>query len=327
VKVPDSKNAPDLSVVVPVYNESQCLLILQERLGKVLDELGLDYEVILVDDGSTDVSRKLIAEFARQDARWRGLFLARNFGHQAAITAGLDAAHGNMVVVMDADLQDRPEDIPKLLEKAREGFDIVYARRASRRGNPFKRACYWLFYRLLAGVANVDIPVDAGDFTCMNRRVVDTLKSFPERNRFVRGLRAWAGFKQVGLDLKRDKRAAGKRKYTFSKLMRLAADAIFSFSWAPLRLVSVVGVLSVLVSLVYLVVIICKRLSGEIAISGWTTIIFLIIAFGGLILLALGIIGEYVGRIYDEVKQRPVYIIAGTTETVTNKPEIDGNSV
>jgi dolichol-phosphate mannosyltransferase len=304
-----------LSVVVPVYNEAQCLPILRERLGKVIDEIGVEAEVILVDDGSTDISRKLIAGIAGEDKRWRGVFLARNFGHQAAITAGLDHAKGDFVVVMDCDLQDRPEDIPKLLEKAEEGFDIVYARRASRKGNPIKRLCYWLFYRMLAGVANTSIPVDAGDFTCMNRKAVDAIRALPERNRFVRGLRAWVGFRHAGIDVQRDKRAAGRRKYTLGKLMRLAADAVFSFSWVPLRLVSIVGLLSVLASLVYLAVIVILRLSGRIPETGWTTIIFLIIAFGGLILLALGIIGEYIGRIYDEVKKRPIYIVAETTDS------------
>jgi glycosyltransferase involved in cell wall biosynthesis len=314
VKGQSTTECPGLSVVVPVYNEAQCLPILRERLGKVIEELDVESEVMLVDDGSTDISRKLITEIAKEDGRWRGIFLARNFGHQAAITAGLDHARGDFVVVMDCDLQDKPEDIPKLLEKAREGFDIVYARRAGRKGNPFKRLCYWLFYRMLAGVADTSIPVDAGDFTCMSRKAADAIRALPERNRFVRGLRAWVGFRHIGIDVQRDRRAAGKRKYTLGKLMRLAADAIFSFSWVPLRLVSVVGVLSVLVSLVYLAVIIILRLSGEIPRSGWTTIIFLIIAFGGLILTALGIIGEYIGRIYDEVKKRPIYIVAETTD-------------
>lgn len=316
VKKQDKKEEVDLSVVVPVYNEAQCLPVLHKRLGAVLDGLGLESEVILVDDGSTDISRKVIQEINKEDKRWCGVFLARNFGQQAAITAGLDAARGRDIIVMDADLQDRPEDIPKLLEKAREGFDVVYAKRSSRKGNPVKRFFYWLFYRLLADVASVKIPLDTGDFACMNRSAVDTLKSFPERNRFVRGLRAWAGFRQAGVDVKRDKRAAGKRKYTLRKLMRLAMDAIYSFSWVPLRVVSVIGILSVLISLVYLVIIIIMRLSGDIPpeLAGWTTIIFLIIAFGGLTLLALGIIGEYIGRIYDEVKQRPVYVIAETTE-------------
>lgn len=195
---------PRLSVVVPVYNEAQCLLILQKRLGETLDSLDPDYEVILVDDGSTDISRKVISEIAKEDRRWRGIFLARNFGQQAAITAGLDSARGREVVVIDADLQDRPEDIPKLLEKAREGYDIVYAIRTTRRGNPLKRLCYRLFYRLLASVANVKIPLDAGDFACMSRRAVDTLRAFPERNRFVRGLRAWTGLRQAGVKVKRD---------------------------------------------------------------------------------------------------------------------------
>jgi dolichol-phosphate mannosyltransferase len=220
---------------------------------------------------------------------------------------------------MDADLQDRPEDIPKLIEKAGEGFDIVYARRATRRGGIFNRLCYWFFYRLLSGLADVKIPTDTGDFSCLNRKAVDALKAFPERNRFVRGLRAWTGFRQTGIDVNRDKRAAGSRKYTFRKLIRLASDAVFSFSWAPLRLVSTVGALSVLASLVYLAVILIMYFTDEIPLQGWTTIIFLIIAFGGLILLALGIIGEYIGRIYDEVKQRPVYIVSDTTEGEKDK--------
>lgn len=310
----DYKDMPDISVVAPVYNEAACLPIFYERLGKVLDALECACEVILVDDGSTDGSREIISGFASSDSRWRGIFLARNFGHQAAITAGLDDARGKAVIIMDSDLQDRPEDIPKLIEEAKKGYDVVYARRAGRLGNPFKRLCYWLFYRFLAGVSFLKIPVDAGDFAFMSRGVVDALKNFPERNRFVRGLRAWAGFRQAGIDVQRDRRAAGRQKYTFRKLFRLAADAVFSFSWIPLRMVSVVGALSVLASLVYLVVILVKYFSSDIKLEGWTTTIFLIIAFGGLTLLALGIIGEYVGRIYDEVKKRPIYIVAGSTE-------------
>jgi len=323
MKEPQGKTgkAPAISVVAPVFNEEECLPIFRERLGKVLEEMDSDYEVVLVDDGSTDKSREIISRFAQKDSRWRGIFFARNFGHQAAISAGLDAARGKAVVVMDSDLQDPPEAIPHLLEKAQEGYDIVYARRASRRENIFKRAVYKFFYRLLAGVADVDIPLDAGDFTCMNRKAVDALKAFPERNRFVRGLRAWVGFRQTGLDVHREKRAAGRNKYTLRKLLRLAADAVFSFSWVPLRLVSVVGALCVLASLVYLGVIIYLRLTRQFALSGWTTTTFLIIVFGGLTLLALGIIGEYIGRIYDEVKQRPIYIVASTTD---NEESEDG---
>lgn len=318
-----SGRPPEISVVAPVYNEKECLPIFRERLSAVLESLKMSYEVVLVDDGSTDGSREVVCGFAQSDPRWRGVFLARNFGHQAAITAGLDAVRGRAVVVMDSDLQDRPEDIPGMLARAREGYDIVYARRASRRGNPFKRVCYWFFYRLLAGVADVKIPVDVGDFTYMNGKVVDALRRFPERRRFLRGLRAWAGFRQTGIKVVRDRRAAGKRKYTMRKLLRLAADAVFSFSWAPLRLVSVFGALCVLTSLVYLGLIIYLRLTGKVPpeLSGWTTIVFLIIAFGGLILLALGIIGEYLGRIYDEVKQRPIYIVADTTDREKAAPE------
>ena len=306
-----------ISVVVPVYNEEECLPILRESLDEVLGRIGSDYEVVLVDDGSTDSSPEIIRKFAEEDPRWRGIFLARSFGQQAAISAGLDAVRKRIVVVMDADLQDPPEEIPNLLAKLKEGYDIVYARRASRREGFLKRAAYKTFYRLLSGIANIDIPPDAGDFTCMRRSVVEAMKQLPERNRFVRGLRAWVGFRQAGIDVHRRKRAAGRNKYTFRKLLRLAADAIFSFSWVPLRVVSVVGTSCVLASFVYLAVIIVMRLAGRIppGLSGWTTTIFLIIAFGGMTLTALGIIGEYIGRIYDEVKQRPIYIVASTTES------------
>ena len=320
-KIPDmtetessKANAPELTVVAPVYNENECLPLFQKQLDEILEKQDISYEVILVDDGSTDGSRKLIAEFAESDERWRGIFLARNFGHQAAITAGIDNAKGKKVVVMDSDLQDSPDDIPKLLKKMDEGYDVVCARRARRSGNPLLRLSYWFFYRFLARVSETRIPLDVGDFACMDRKVVDALKSFPERNRFVRGLRAWAGFRQTGIDVKRAKRAGGKQKYTFRKLFRLAADAAFSFSWVPLRLVSLTGALSVLASLVYLAVILVMYFTRDINIQGWTTIVFLIVAFGGATLLALGIIGEYLGRIYDEVKKRPIYIIADSTD-------------
>lgn len=316
----------ELSVVAPVFNERECLPVFQKKLGEVLEKQEISYEVILVDDGSTDGSRKLIAGYSESDERWRGIFLARNFGHQAAITAGIDAAKGEKVIVMDSDMQDSPADIPKLLKKMDEGYDVVYARRTGRSGNPLLRLSYWLFYRMLAKVSDTRIPLDVGDFACMDRKVVEALKSLPERNRFIRGLRAWAGFRQAGISVKREKRAAGRQKYTFRKLLRLAADAVFSFSWVPLRLVSVVGALSILASLVYLVTILVMYFTGDIPLAGWTTIIFLIISFGGATLLALGIIGEYLGRIYDEVKKRPIYIIAGTTDDSESSSAQDSNS-
>jgi dolichol-phosphate mannosyltransferase len=312
-----------VSIVSPIYNEAECLPLFRERLAAVLEGIGCPYEVVLVNDGSNDATAGLIDSYHHTDSRWRGLHLARNFGHQAAITAGLDAARGDAVIVMDSDLQDAPEAIPALLEKWREGYQVVYAIRTDRKEAAWKRAAYKTFYRLLSAISDTPIPVDSGDFSLMDRAVVEALKGLPERRRFVRGLRSWVGFKQIGIPIERGARIAGEVKYSRKKLFGLASDGLFSFSWIPLRLLTLSGVAAVLVSLVYLAVIVVLRLLGTFDVPGWTTVVFLLVCFGGMQLLGLGLVGEYVGRMYDEVKGRPVYLVAsrsgdGPTEDETH---------
>lgn len=307
-------SSPHIGVVAPVYNEQECLPMFRERLGAVLDRLGGPYDVYLVDDGSSDNSATLLAEFAKEDPRWHGVYLARNFGHQAAITAGIAVARGDVVVVMDSDLQDEPEAIPQFIEKWREGYDTVYAVRVQRKEGLFHRAAYWLFYRMLNGMSDIEVPVDSGDFCLMDRRVVDALNSLPERARFVRGLRAWVGYRQTGLQVERNARVAGEVKYTFRKLVQLAVSGALDFSYFPLRVVSYLGLISIVLAFAYLAVIVAMRLTGLVQVQGWTTVVFLVIGFGGMILLSLGAIGEYLGRTFTEVKNRPTYIIARTTD-------------
>ena len=307
-------DGPHIGVVTPIYNEQECLPHLRTRLGKVLDGLNCPYDVYLVDDGSTDRTATIIQGYADEDSRWHGIFLARNFGHQAAITAGLRIAAGDVIVVMDGDMQDEPEHIPAMLERWRNGYDTVYAIRGKRKENVFRRLAYWLFYRLVNRMSGERVPVDAGDFCLMSRQVVDAVNALPENNRFVRGLRAWVGFRQTGIIVERNSRAAGKSKYSMAKLFGLAFDGLLDFSWAPLRAVSIAGFLSIVAAFGYLAVIVAMRLNGRIDVAGWTTVVFLVIWFGGMILLSLGVIGEYLGRTYAEVKGRPSYIVARTTE-------------
>lgn len=308
-----------LGVVVPVYNEEGCLPELRRRLDAALEPLTHRYDVYLIDDGSTDGSARLIRQFATEDHRWHGVLLARNFGHQAAITAGLRIVTGDFVIVMDADLQDEPESISKLIAAARSGYDVVYARRRGRKEGLARRAAYWLYYRILYTLTRGEIPADAGDFCLMTRRVVEAVNAMPENNRFVRGLRAWVGFRQVGIDVERGTRSAGDTKYTLTKLFRLAFDGIFDFSLAPLRFASLAGMLSVAAATVYLAIVVTMKLLGKIEIQGWTTVVFLVSAFGGMILISLGVIGEYIGRIYIEVKRRPTAIIDAVTTNVISR--------
>lgn len=239
-----------ISVVVPVYNEQQTLSDLFVRLGNAAETWGEPAEFVLVDDGSCDASWQMISDMHARDARWKGIRLGRNFGHQAAISAGLWHAAGDCVIVMDADLQDPPEEIERFLQKWREGYHVVYAVRQQRKESLFKRAAYDAFYRILAGLSYVPIPLDAGDFSLMDRKVVDEIRKMPERNRFVRGLRSWVGLKQIGLPYERHARSAGEVKYTYWKLFKLAFDGIFSFSVVPLRLATVAGIVTSLLSAV-----------------------------------------------------------------------------
>ncbi len=301
---------PEISVIIPVYNEQETLDALMERLISVLDAFGEPFELLFVDDGSSDKSLQMLRDFHLADARIKCLSLSRNFGHQVAVSCGLDHAAGNAVIVMDGDLQDPPEILPDLVRKWREGFDVVYAVRQQRKENVLKRAAYASFYWLLHRVSYLDIPLDSGDFSLMDRRVVDLLSQMPERNRFVRGLRTWVGLKQTPFTYERSARFAGESKYGLTKLMRLAFDGLVSYSFVPLRLVSNLGMLVSLSALGYMGYLIVDRfIGGRGTIEGWTSTVVILLFIGGVQLLSLGIIGEYIGRIFDEVKQRPQYVV------------------
>lgn len=300
----------DLSLVIPVFNEEVLLPELFRRLDGVLIPLGLAYEVVLVDDGSRDATPAILRDQAAKDPHYRTIHFSRNFGHQAAVTAGIDHARGRAIVIMDADLQDPPELLPELLARWREGFEVVYGVRTKRKEHPFKRFGYFAFYRMLKRLTNVEIPLDAGDFALIDRRVAEVLRAMPERNRFVRGIRSWAGFRQTGLVYERDKRYAGEVKYTFTKLVRLALDGILSFSYVPLRLAVYLGLTVSATTFVLALFFAVYHLAGGSAPWGWASTMVAILFMGGVQLLTLGFIGEYVSRIYDEVKQRPLYIVA-----------------
>ncbi len=303
--------SPRVSVAIPIYNEEEGIEELLRRTSAVLDALpGGPHEIVLVDDGSADKSLELLEEAARRDARVVVVSLSRNFGHQQAICAGLDTARGDVVVVMDGDLQDAPEAIPRFLEAHARGFDVVYARRVRRKEGVLLRLCYFLFYRLLASFSSVQVPLDAGDFSLMSRRVVDALKATPERLRFVRGLRSWVGFRQLGIDVEREERHAGSPKYGPIKLLKLAFDGIFAFSMVPLRAATVLGGLAILASSLFALYALYKRLVLDQSPEGFTALLLAVVFLAGVQLLFLGLIGEYVGRVYEEAKGRPVYVVA-----------------
>ena len=305
---------PDLSVVIPVYNEEDNLPQLYARLTTVLEGTGLHHEIVFVDDGSRDSSIDYLRALVEQDRRVHVVELARNFGHQVAISAGLDHSRGQGVIVMDADLQDPPEVLPQFIAAWREGRDVVYAIREERKESWPKRAAYAAFYRLLKRVANIDIPLDAGDFCIMDRKVVDLLGKMPERNRFVRGIRSWVGFNQVGLAYERHARHAGKPKYTFSKLVYLALDGLISFSYLPLRLITMIGFGVSLLSLFLAVFYSIKKLAFGLHPPGFATLVVAIFFLAGIQLVTMGVIGEYLGRVFEEVKGRPLYVVRKVTE-------------
>jgi glycosyltransferase involved in cell wall biosynthesis len=306
---PSRLNQPTLSVVIPVYEEAENLQMLYDRLTRVLESSEPSYEIVFVDDGSRDRSMEILSGLADGDGRMTVVELARNFGHQVAISAGLDYAQGNAVIIMDADLQDPPEVLPQFIEKWREGHEVVYAIRAHRQESPLKRLAYATFYRVLQRIASIEIPLDAGDFCIMDRRVVDILVNMPERNRFVRGIRSWVGLDQVGLVYERHARYSGKPKFTFSRLVYLALDGLISFSYIPLRTISMLGfsvsILSILLAMVYVI----QKLTVGLGPSGFATIIVAILFLAGIQLITMGVIGEYVGRIFEEVKRRPLYVV------------------
>jgi len=301
---------PRISVVIPVYEEEEIIPELLRRVLAVLsDRPGGPHELVLVDDGSRDRTWALIAEAATRDPRVRGVSLSRNFGHQTALTAALDASDGDVTIVMDGDLQDPPELIPALLAAWEEGNDVVYVQRAQRQEGPLLKLAYWAFYRLQAQLVSLAVPLDTGDFGLLSRRVVEELRRTREAHRFLRGLRTWVGFKQKGIAAPRDARAGGESKYTFGRLLRLALDGVFAFSVVPLRAAAAAGCLTLIGSILFTVYAISVRLTTGRTPVGFTAIIAVIVFLAGAQLLFLGIIGEYVGRVYEEVKHRPLYVI------------------
>lgn len=301
---------PTFSVVIPVFNEEENLPELQRRLEVVLRAFGEPYEIIFVDDSSQDKTPSLIKEAARKNLNIKLVRFSRNFGHQAAISAGLDYASGDAIVIMDGDLQDPPEVIPEFIRKWREGYDVVYGIKKKRKEWWGLRLCYLLFYRILRFLSSgTDLPLDSGDFSLISRRAADAIKSMPERNRYVRGLRSWVGFQSVGVPFERGRRYAGESKYNFRKLLRLAYDGIFSFSYAPLRFITGFGFLTSAVSFVAILIVLYFRLFTDKSVPGFASLAIIILFIGGIQLLSLGIIGEYISRIYDETKKRPHYVI------------------
>lgn len=298
------------SIVVPIFNEFEVLPELYQRVGDVMDSLGEAWEFVMVDDGSTDGSTQVIWDLAEKDQRIQPVIFARNFGHMIAVTAGLDYSRGKAVVLMDADLQDPPEVIPDLVGRWRDGYDVVYAVRAEREGETrFKKFTAALFYRLINRITDVKIPLDTGDFRLIDRQVVDVLNQMRERHRFPRAMVAWVGFRQIGVPYKRAARKAGETKYPFRKMLKLAINAITSFSYFPLQIATYLGFISAGISALAIPVVIGLRLAGSNAFFGQASTLIAVLFLGGVQLISLGILGEYLGRIYDEAKDRPLYIV------------------
>jgi polyisoprenyl-phosphate glycosyltransferase len=316
------RGEPLLSVVIPIYNEQATLSELYRRLTHVLSQnlAELAYEIVFVNDGSTDGSIQILTKLHADDPGVKVVNLSRNFGHQAAITAGLDYAMGGAVICMDGDVQDPPELIPTLVARWRDGNDVVYAVRKLRKEGFIKRGCYAAFYRLLCRLSMVSIPIDAGDFALMDRRVVDCLKALPERSRFIRGLRTWIGFQQIGVEYEREKRFAGTPKYTWPKLVTLAINGLLSFSALPLRIATAFGFMISFCSLLGIIVALYLKLFTDQAIPGWTATVIPILVLGGIQLLSIGILGEYIAQIFDEVKQRPLYVVDGILDSDRDMP-------
>jgi dolichol-phosphate mannosyltransferase len=306
----------ELSVVVPAFNEEENIVPMYERLVAALEGKVKALEIVFVDDGSGDQTWAQVQAVAAADPRVTGIRFARNFGHQAALTAGVDAARGRAVVIIDGDLQDPPEVIPEMIDRWRDGFEVVYAQRDEREGESwFKRSTAALYYRLLQRVSNVTIPLDTGDFRLMGPRAAAAFRSLPERNRFIRGLVSWIGFPQTAVRYRRHARRAGETKYPVRKMLRFALDGITSFSFFPLRLATWAGFAVSLFAFMYIVVVLILKAVG-ISWSGYTSLMASILFLGGVQLLMIGIMGEYLARIFDEVKRRPLYLVGERTDDV-----------
>lgn len=313
---------PTFSIVAPIFNEAPIIPELYRRIRAVMEQTGEPWELVAVDDGSTDGSTDLLRQLAAQDACVRPVIFARNFGHQLAVTAGLDYARGQAVVIIDADLQDPPEVILEMISRWREGYEVVYAVRSEREGESwFKLATASLFYRLIYRITDVNIPMDTGDFRLLDAKVVKVLRSMRERHRFLRGMSVWVGFKQTGVKYRRAARFAGATKYPLRKMLKFASDAITSFSYLPLQLATYLGFISAGVSILAIPLVIAMRLTGSMAFTGQATTLIAVLFLGGVQLISLGILGEYIGRLYDEAKGRPLYIVREEPDDLAPKTE------
>lgn len=305
-----------ISIVIPAFNEEDGLDELYRRIIAAAPAWQEDFEILIVDDGSRDRTLEICARIASTDPRFKVLSFSRNFGHQPAVSAGLMYAKGSIVTVMDADLQDPPEELLPFIEKIREGWDVVYAIRTKRKEGAFKRFCYWAYYRILRNLATLDIPLDSGDFCVMRSNVVEAINRLPERNRFARGLRSWVGFRQTGIAYERSARFAGEPKYNFRKLFKLAADGILNFSYRPLQLIMSIGLVLALLCLCFAAFILVQYLSNFTVFGfnphnsrGWTSLMLTILFLFAVNLVCMGILGEYIGRLFEEVKNRPTWIV------------------
>ncbi|MDQ3984974.1 MAG: glycosyltransferase family 2 protein [Actinomycetota bacterium] len=304
---------PEYSIVIPVYDEEESLGQLFERLAELLARLDGSAEVILVDDGSRDSSAELIRDMTRRDSRFKLVQLSRNFGHQIALTAGTDFARGRAVIIMDADLQDPPEVILQMAERWRQGYEVICAVRRQRRGeSAFKRGTAAFFYRAINRLSDVDMTVDVGDFRLVDRKALDAFRSMPERNRYVRGMFGWIGFRQTRVDYDRDPRYAGRTKFSVRKMVKFALDGIISFSDLPLRLALTIGFLLAVFSILGGLVAAGLKIFGAFVVPGWASIVVVTTFLGGIQLMLMGMMGQYIARIYDEVKRRPLYLVSET---------------
>jgi len=312
---------PQISIVAPLYNETESFPHLVKRLNALMDASPYSIEVVLIDDGSRDQTAGLMQQLALADGRYHCVFLSRNYGHQIALTAGLAAARGTEALfIIDGDLQDPPELLHTFYEKYQEGYDVVYAVRKKRKEGLLKKSAYFLFYRFMKSISYVDIPLDSGDFSLISRRVADVLNHMPEESRFIRGMRSWIGFKQIGVEYERDARVAGEPKYSFKMLRKLAYNGIFNFSEYPVKFVTRLGMISIGIALLYFIQTLFKKFFYGDVPQGFTALLFVIILFSGVQLIGLGLIGEYVLRIFFQTKGRPLYVVKETIRRKERQP-------
>lgn len=318
---------PTISVIAPNFNESGTVPEFYRRVRTTMESLGETWELVWIDDGSTDGSTETIRQIARQDAHVRPVIFARNFGHQLAVTAGLDHSRGQAVIIMDSDLQDPPEVIPDMIAKWREGFEVIYAMRTEREGESwFKLFTASLFYRLIYRITDVNIPLDTGDFRLLDRKVVNVINRMRERHRFLRGMSVWVGFRQTGVPYRRAARYAGETKYPLKKMIKFASDAITSFSFFPLQVATYLGFVSASLSILAIPIVAIARLAGSQAFFGQASTLIAVLFLGGVQLISLGILGEYIGRLYDEAKGRPLYIVRETPDEVVASHDLSSDS-